>query len=343
MKGVAYLGNGRVEVREYPVPKPGPGEVLVELKSAGICGSDLHKYHRDEEWAEARNGMIAGHEGAGVVVALGPGIEDSVPMIGVGDRVSIYHSLGCGRCAYCLEGMPVFCRHEGAFGRTRDGCHANYVTAPASMCLPLPDACSFPTGALLACTAGTAYAAVMKLGLQRRDPAAIFGLGPVGLSSLLVARALDYEAYGIDIQPYRIALAERVAPGKVIDGSIGSVPERILEATDGIGVAGAIECSGSGRARADAVASTRVRGTVVLVGVGDQEMPIDPERIIRKELSLRGNAVYSTGDYFRAVDSILTHRLDLDTTITHRFPISDAVEAFSIFDTGKTGKVVFEW
>lgn len=342
MRGVAYLGNGSVEVRDYPDPHPGNGEVLVAMKVAGLCGSDLHKYHMDESLARSRNGMIAGHEPAGIVTELGPGV-DGVYGVRVGERVSVYHSLGCGRCVQCLSGMPVFCDDEGAFGRTRDGAHADYLIAPANCCLPLPDTCSYSAGAMLACTAGTAYAAVQKTGLSRGETCVVFGLGPVGLTTIIMAKALGFDCIGVEMNRYRLDLAKRLGGFTIVDAANEGVVERVSEHTSGHGVPAVIECSGSAVARTQAVEIAAVRGTVVLVGVGDNDVPVSPERIIRREITIRGNAVYSTSDYYRAVDLIERLEINLDSTVTHRFPIEDAVEAFELFDTGQTGKVVFTW
>ncbi len=339
MKGVAYLGGGKVEVRDYSTPVAGPGEVLVRMRAAGLCGSDLHKYHQDTRWAAARSGMISGHEPAGVVCEVGAGVEG----VSVGERVSVYHSLGCGRCRYCHEGTPVFCEHEGAFGRTRDGSHADYLSAPARYCMPLPDELSFSVGAMLACTAGTAYAALSKLDLSHGDRVVVFGLGPVGLSAFLMASAAGFRCTGVDVNPCRIEQAARCDAGEVINAAKSDVVASVLDATDGVGVRGVLECSGAAVARSQAVEILAVRGALVAVGVGEELMRFDPERVIRQELCIRGNAVYSTSDYFRLIDFLRTTGLDLDRIVTHRFPIGRAAEAFDLFDRGQTGKVVFEW
>ena len=100
-----YTWESKVEVREFPNPKPGPGQVVVEMKVAGLCGSDLHKYHSSREWAEGRNGMISGHEPAGVIAEVGQDVSE----FSVGDRVCVYHRTGCGDCPDCLAGYAAYC------------------------------------------------------------------------------------------------------------------------------------------------------------------------------------------------------------------------------------------
>jgi len=339
MKGAVYLGEGRLEVREFPQPEPGPDEALIRMAAAGLCGSDLHKYHKSRQWAARRKGMISGHEPAGVVAGLGSGVDN----VSVGDRVCVYHSIGCGRCRYCLSGTPVFCSEEGAFGRTRDGCHADFMTTPARYCLPLPDEIPFSVGAMLACTAGTAYASLRKCRLDRGETLVVFGLGPVGLTVLLMANALGYRCIGVDVNPYRVNLAKALRAGVVVNAGAADPVKTILELTSGKGAAGILECSGSAAARSQTARVAALHGRIVIVGAGDAEMNLEPIQVIEKELTIRGNSVYSVREYFDTVDFVRTHRLPLEDLITHRFRIEQAPEAFALFDRGDTGKVVFEW
>lgn len=339
MKGVVYLGESEVEVREFPTPEPGPGEVLVEMKVAGLCGSDLHKYRESREWAAQRQGMIAGHEPAGIVAALGAGVEN----VAVGDRVCVYHSLGCGHCADCLAGEPVFCAHEGAFGRTRDGCHADYMLAPARFCLPLPDELSFAAGAQLACTAGTAFAAVQKVRIRAGEAFVVFGLGPVGLTVLLLGQALGFRCLGFEVNEYRLDLARRLTEGTIASPTEAAPVETIREFTDGVGAPAIIECSGNATARSQTVLAAANRGQIVIVGAGDSDMNLEPLTVIHHALTIQGNAVYSLRQYFQAEEFYRRHQVPLDDLVTHRYRIEDAPAAFATFGTGNTGKVVFDW
>lgn len=339
MKGVVYLGESRVEVREFPRPKPGPGMVVIEMKAAGLCGSDLHKYHNTQKWAEGREGMISGHEPTGIVAETGTYVKN----VAVGDRVCVYHSIGCGHCPVCLAGTPVFCDHEGAFGRTLDGCHADYMATEAKYCLPLPDEFSFAVGAQLACTAGTAFAALKKIPSRAGETVVIFGLGPVGLAAMLMSDALEYRTIAVDINPYRVALAKRVGKGTVINGNETDAGDAVGELTQGTGAKGVIECSGSAAARSQAAAVAGLHGTVVYVGAGADTLCVDFLDILRKELTFRGNSVYSIQEYFELVDFVRNHRVPLDELVTHRFGIEQAPEAFSLFNSGETGKTVFIW
>ena len=339
MRGVVYLGDSEVEVMDFDRPEPGRGQVVIEMRVAGLCGSDLHKYHSSREWARERKGMISGHEPAGIVAEVGADVEN----VAAGDRVSVYHTVGCGHCAVCHSGTPVFCSDQGAFGRTRDGAHADYMVTDARYCMPLPDDFSFAVGTQLACTAGTAFSAVNKVAKRHGDPLVVFGLGPVGLTTLLMGNAMGYWTFGVDISPYRIELAERIGGGVVINARQTEPVRAINDLTGGRGAAGVVECSGSGAARTQAAAVAGLHGTVVYVGAGAESLEVDFSDILRKELTLRGNSVYSMGAYFDAVAFLQTHRVPLNDIVTHRFRIEQAREAFAVFDSGQTGKVIFEW
>jgi threonine dehydrogenase-like Zn-dependent dehydrogenase len=213
----------------------------------------------------------------------------------------------------------------------------------ARFCLPLPESLSFEVGTQLACTAGTAFAAARKIPGHAGDPYVVFGLGPVGMTALLMGRAMGLEAIGVDIQPYRLELAARIGQGTVIDASTQDPVEVIRDLTGGRGARGVVECSGSDRGRTQAASVAGRKATVVYVGSGAQNLSVRIGDIIGKDLTIRGNSVYPVGAYYEAVDFLESHDVPLDEMVTHRYRIDQAVEAYGTFDTGLTGKAVFEW
>ena len=341
MKGVVYLGDSEVEVREFPQPEPGPGQMVIESKVAGLCGSDLHKYHCSRAWAQKRDGMISGHEPTGIVAAVGPHVE----WPSIGDRVCVYHRLGCGHCAPCRSGYAAFCDvGSGAFGRTQDGSHADYMLADARYCLPLPEEVSFAVGTQLACTAGTSFAALRKIPSHSGDTLVVFGLGPVGLSGLLLGLGMGYRGIGVDTHPYRVEQARKVGKGLVIDAAKDNPIEAIRDATGGKGVGGVLECSGNPDAQRQAATVASRGATIVYVGGGGSpDLSVDFADVLQKDLTTRSNSVFSMASYSDEVEFLLRHPIPLDEIITHRFKLEQAVEAFSLFDSGASGKVIFEW
>ena len=207
MTCVRCPGDLRVEVGSAEIAEPGPGEMRVRTMMSAICGSDLHHYRtpaatRDEngysQWA-------LGHENTGVVDAVGPGVGYPA----VGDRVVVYGIVGCGHCVHCRRGEDVFCANAQHFSRHRHGTNAAYLLAPARNAMPLPDDFDWEMGALLSCNVGTAYGALRKTGASGDRPLAVFGLGPVGLSCVMLGRALGATVVGVDPVAERRAMALR--------------------------------------------------------------------------------------------------------------------------------------
>lgn len=340
MKGVVYLGENEVEVRNFPQPEPGPGQVIIKMKVGGLCGSDLHKYRNSRKWASQRNGMISGHEPAGVIAEIGPNVD----LLSVGDRVCVYHRVGCGHCMDCRSGYAAFCDDvRGAFGRTQDGSHADYMLTDARYCLPLPNELSFEVGTQLACTAGTSFSALRKIPAHSGETLVVFGLGPVGLSGLLLGIGMGYQGIGVEINPYRIELAKKVVQGIVIDAKKNNPIDLIQDLTRGKGVGGVLECSGNPIARRQAASVASRDATVIYIGGGPAELSINFSDLLSKDITIKGNSVYSIASYYEEVEFLLKHSIPLDAIVTHSFKIENAAEAFSIFDTGETGKVVFKW
>src|SRR4051794_21837417 len=166
MRGVYLRGDRRVEVREVPDATPGERHLVVRMRASTICGSDLRAIYREHlgQGAEAYRDVIAGHEPAGEVVAVGPGCRS----LQLGDRVAVYHIAGCGLCPECRVGSMVSCTSplRAAYGWQRDGGHADLVLAEESSCVVLPDGVSYLDGACVACGFGTAYEAVCRGGVS---------------------------------------------------------------------------------------------------------------------------------------------------------------------------------
>jgi len=209
MRGIVFLGNRKLELQEFPDPTPGPGEVVLQMKASGMCGSDLHPYRAAGSAAAALGlgaggPVIAGHEPCGIVAAVGAGVDPSL----VGQRVMNHHYKGCGRCRHCRLGWSQLCRKGiTVYGMTGHGGHAPYMLAPAFTCVPLPDELSFEEGASVSCGTGTAYGALKRIDVSGRDTLTVFGQGPVGLSATMLGRAMGARVIAVDVVPERLALA----------------------------------------------------------------------------------------------------------------------------------------
>ena len=210
----AYLpGNSTVDLREVAVPTPGINQVLIKMKSSGICGSDVHYiYHQHRATAAAPDkplyqGFINGHEPCGQIVAMGQGCRHFKE----GDRVLVYHISGCGFCPNCRRGFPISCTGEGkaAYGWQRDGGHAEYLLAEEKDLILLPDALSYEDGAFISCGVGTAYEGILRGEVSGSDNVLVVGLGPVGMMAMMLAKGRGAKRIiGVDMLPERLAMAK---------------------------------------------------------------------------------------------------------------------------------------
>ena len=338
MQGVVFLGDRRAEVREFPNPEPGPGEVVVQLKAGGLCGSDLHLYRQTAD-QRAGNDIVPGHEPCGVVAVLGAGVTN----VQVGDRVSVYHYRGCGYCKHCLGGNLMWCDQRRGYGGPIHGSDADFILTDARNCLPLPAELTFAHGAMMACNAGTAFSSMSKLRVSGMDTVAIFGQGPVGLAGTLFARALGGRVIAVDPIAERRALALELGAAEAINPMQVDPIEAIRDLTHGEGADCTFETSGSGAGQNGAVECLRLGGRGVFVGIGHNDKTLSPSQIIGRQLTLMGSFVLPIQMYYEMARFILDHKVPLDALVTHRFPLEKAPEAFTLFDSGKTGEVIFEW
>src|SRR5713226_1754837 len=270
MRGVVFLGERKLELKEFPDPTPGPGEAVIAIKASGMCGSDLHPY-RAAGNAAASLGLgtggpvIGGHEPCGVVAALAPGVPaDFAP---VGSRVMNHHYKGCGRCKHCRVGWSQLCRSGiTVYGMTGHGGHAPFMQVPAFTLVPLPDELSFEEGAAISCGTGTAYGALKRIDVSGRDTLVVFGQGPVGLSATVLGHAMGARVIAVDISNERLKLAKEFGADAVVNSRETDPVQAIMDLTHGEGAEATMDCTGVPEGRVAAVKRTATRGSMCFVG-----------------------------------------------------------------------------
>jgi threonine dehydrogenase-like Zn-dependent dehydrogenase len=349
MKGAVFAGNRKVELRTFPDPTPGPGEVVIQMKASGMCGSDLKFYRSAPGEAQKALGLgnlseplIGGHEPCGVVAARGPGVSEKEAPIG--QRVMDHHYSGCGVCKHCRVGWSQLCR-EGiqVYGATAHGGHAEYLKVPARTLVPLPEELSFAEGAAVACGTGTAYGALKRMQTQGGQTLAVFGQGPVGISATMIGAKMGARVIAVETNAERLALAKRFGADVALDSSKTDIEKEIKQLTHGEGVDLALDCTGVAAARRAAVRSVKTWGTACYVGEGgDVTLDVSPD-LLRRQVTLIGSWTFSAMGMAECARFIVDSGIKLEKIFTHRWKLEQADEAYRLFDQQSSGKGVIEF
>jgi len=324
MKAVA-TGGGKAWLVDLPVPRPQGNEVVVRLEVSPLCGSNMGAFHGEGECVNN------GHEGAGEVVAVAQS-----HLLKVGDRVALAPPFSCGRCEACRRGDVIFCK-QGTFR----GCFAQYVRLSDALCTVLPDDVSYEHGALLGCALGPAYEATKRLGVRGYDTVAVAGLGPVGLGATALATFLGARVIALDPEPWRREAAQALGADLALDPTAADIRERLAEATDGRGLAKAIECSGRSESERLLIDAAGVRGQIAIVGENSKPIPVTPSAdFIRRGLTILGCWHMNVLDSGDLVTFLRRAPEKADRLITHRFGFGEAQKAFDTFASRRCAKVM---
>lgn len=341
MVGAILPGNSAVELKEFDIPVPGHGEVLIKMKSSTICGSDIRAIYREHlgKGPEAyQPGTIAGHEPSGQIVETGPGCR----RFRKDDRVIVYHISGCGVCNDCRRGYMISCTsgYRRAYGWQRDGGMAEYLLAEEKDLVYLPDVLSYSDGAQVACGFGTVYEGLEKVGVSGNDAVLITGLGPVGLASAMLCKALGAEKiFGIEVIDERLAIAKSLGLFTEVMKPAEDNIERIRDLTSGQGVERSIDCSANTKARLTCIQAARKWGKIVFIGEGGK-CEFEPSRdIIHDQKTIYGSWVTNIWRMEELVERLVRWNIRPESLITHRYTLNDAGKAYSLMASGKCGKV----
>jgi len=320
MKAVQIAAIGSpLEMREVANPSIGDDEVLVRIRAAGICHSDVHYAGGISSIGPLPH--TPGHEIAGVVEEVGV----DVGRCEVGDRVAIHYLVTCGDCAYCRSAAEPFCESVEMIGKDRAGGYAEYIAVPARNAIPLPDGIPFEHGAVAMCSSATVFHALRQGRLQSGERVAVFGAGGLGMSAIQLARAFGaIDVYAVDIRPERLAVAK--ALGAIpIDASDGDPVEAIRRATGGEGANVVLELIGGPDTMRQAVRSLAPKGRAVIVGVTDRPLEVDTySEILGKEAEIIGSSDHLLDELPILFEFIRRGILDLRPVVTETIPLNAA-------------------
>jgi L-iditol 2-dehydrogenase len=321
--GVLYKAHD-LRLEERPRPAPGAGEVLVQIKAVGICGSDMHLYEEGRIGnAVLEQPVVLGHEAAGEVVELGSGVTS----LKVGDRVALEPGIPCRQCAYCKRGEYHLCpdvKFHGVPGS--DGYFADYAATPADFAFKLPDNLNYVQGAMLEPLAVGLQAAT-EGEVRPGQSVAILGSGPIGLSALQASAVHGVtNIIVVDVVPRRLEMAKELGATHVVDATQTPAVQEIVRLTGGLGADVVLETAGAVPTIQQTLYAARRGGVVVLVGISSQaNVPLDVVRIVRSRMQVRGCFRY-VNQYPVAVSLASTGKVDVLASVTHSFPIDQLKE-----------------
>jgi len=310
-----------LEMQDIPIPQVGLRDVLVRIKAAGICHSDVH--YRAGVSPVHPLPCTLGHEIAGVVEKAGAEVTN----VEVGDRVCIHYLVSCGNCTYCNRGSEQFCTSGLMIGKYRDGGYAEFISMPACSVFPLPDEIPFEHGAIMMCSSATSFHALRKGQVQPGESVAVFGVGGLGMSAVQLARAFGaWDVFAVDINPRKLEMAERFGAVPVTAAETDPVAE-IKRLTGGKGVDVALELVGLPLTMKQAVDSLAVFGRAVAVGVTDQTFELGSYTdLIHKEAEVIGSADHLAQELPTLLELARRGTLDLSDVVTDTIPLdADAI------------------
>jgi L-iditol 2-dehydrogenase len=323
---------GEIEIEERPIPDPGPGQVLIEVSAVGVCGSDVHWFTEGRIGELVVDGpLVLGHEAAGVVRGLGPGVS----RLSVGQRVALEPGVPCRRCRACRSGRYNLCPDIRFFATPPvDGAFARYVVHDEDFAHPLPDHVSDDSGALLE-PLSVAIWATWKAGISVGDRVLVTGAGPIGLLVTAVAKAAGaVEVVVSDTQPARLPLAAKMGATSVIDSSATSGTGTACSPTaNGPGPLATldadvlVECSGAAAALEAGLRGLRGGARAVVVGMSSESHTAVPLSLLqRKEIELTGTFRYAN-TYPAAISMASTGAVDLDQLVTGHYSLAQVEDA----------------
>lgn len=328
-----------MSIEEYPFPRIGPHDCLIQMKAVGICGSDVHY------WQHGRIGeyilqepMVIGHESAGVVVAVGT----NVTSLKAGDRVALEPGVPCSRCQFCIADKYNLCPDIEFFATPPiHGSLARFVRHPARFCFRLPDSMTLEEGALCEPLSVGVYACEQKVRVRPGQTICVFGSGPIGIICALVAKSMGASTVIVcDILDGRLQLASKCVDGIVTLNSQGMCAQdlatRLCELNGGEKVDACVDCCGAEPAVQAAILATQNGGVVCLVGMGCAHMNLPILNASSREVEIQGVFRYRH-TYPKCIELMHSKQIDACKLITHRFAFTSQ-SVIEAFETCKRGQ-----
>lgn len=330
------LGFGNLEVQEKPEPQTGENQVKIEVKYAGICGSDLHTYEGHYKVAVP---VTLGHEFAGEVVEVGEGVT----AFKVGDRVTSETTFYiCGKCKYCKTGDYNLCNHRKGLGSQQDGGFTNYLVAQQESVHHLPENVDYQSAAMtepLACT----YHAIAKTNINADDLVVVIGPGPIGLLAAQVARSYGAIVIitGLTNDKVRLDKALKLGIDYAVNTQEEDLKDFVHNLSNGYGADIVLECSGAVPAANQGLDVLRKKGEFAQIGIfAEAKIPFDLDKIIQKEIRVVGSRSQKSADWEPSLALMNEGKVNAKALVTHEFDITQWDEAYEVIKSGEAIKVL---
>jgi threonine dehydrogenase-like Zn-dependent dehydrogenase len=315
MKALVYTAPHVVEARSEPDPSPKAGEVVVRVRAAGVCGSDLLGFLGKSK--KRVPPLILGHEIGGEVASVGSGVTELKP----GQRVGIMPLITCGVCGHCKRGRNSVCEKRVLLGMTLAGGFAEYTVAPRACIYPVSESMSYLAASMIECLA-TPVNLFMNHVRGPIETAAVFGAGTQGILAMQMAKVRGAKTiFVVDVHPARLAVVERLG-AKPINAKEGDPVEAILKATKGQGCEVVVDAAGYTPARQQGLKVTARAGVLAFVGLSDPATEIDVMDVINREIEIHGIYGYAPADYLQALKLVTGSDVDV-TSWVKEFPLAE--------------------
>ena len=327
MKALLLVDKEKLQMTDMPIPEVGAGELLVRVKTCGICGSDVHGY--DGSTGRRIPPIFMGHEAAGIIERVGADVRNFKP----GDRITFDSTVSCGACAYCRAGRINLCDNRRVLGVScgeyrRHGCFAEYVAIPQHIAYRLPDALSFEHAAMVEAVS-IALHAVSRATPALGDSAVVIGAGMIGQLIVQTLRAAGCGTLiAIDLDETRLAKARQFGADHVFNAKAPNLVESIRSLTDGAGAHTAFEAVGATESIAAAINAVRKGGKVTLVGNLAAKVDLPLQNVVTRELTLLGSCA-SSGEYPACLDLMGRGKIDVQSLISAVAPLEQGPQWFT--------------
>jgi len=335
MKALVLTEYCKLELQDVPKPVPGPQEVLIQVKACGVCGSDVHGY--DGSTGRRIPPLVMGHEAAGVIAELGSGVTN----FQIGQRVTFDSTVSCGNCHFCQRGQINLCDARQVLGVScgdyrRAGAFAEYVTVPARILYPLPDALSFEKAAMIEAIS-VAVHAVELTPVSLNDTAVVVGVGMIGLLTLQAAKLAGCRRIiAVDVDEGRLRTAQGLGATEIINAKTSNVPSVVRSLTGGRGADVAFECVGATATVESAIESTRKGGTVTLVGNISPRIDLPLQSVVTRQIRLQGSCA-SSGEIPACIDLLAAGLIKVEPMLSAFAPIDEGAQWFERLHNHEAG------